>query len=137
MISEVPGGLEEMLLLLQARVNTHLSLSVSLSVLLHRCILSCSHTPPLLTFYDGNWIAGTGAGLVDVVELHPLHVFPHKELISMSWLEYLTVLIYTLQSSSAGVSRCHCVCAVYFPKRSRQRTGLRERARVSVQMPAS
>lgn len=84
MIFEVPGGQEE-ILLLRAHVNTHLSLSVSLSVLLHDCILSCTHTPPLLVFYGGNWIAGDVVGLVDVVELHPLHFsFPHKELISMS-----------------------------------------------------
>lgn len=49
-----------------AHVNTHLSLSVSLSVSLHDCILSCTHPPPLLAFYEGNWISGDGAGLVDV-----------------------------------------------------------------------
>lgn len=75
MIFEVPGGPEE-ILLLRAHVNTHLSLSVSLSVLLQDCILSCTHTPPLLAFYDDNWIAGDVVGLVDVVQLHPLHSPP-------------------------------------------------------------
>lgn len=86
MIFEVPGGPEEILLLC-AHVNTHLSLSVSLSVLLHDCILSCTHTPPLLAFYDSNWVSGDVVGLVDVVQLHPLHFFPHKELISTSWFD--------------------------------------------------
>lgn len=95
-------------MLLRAHVNTHLSLSLSLSVLLHDSILSCTHTPPLLAFYDGNWIAGDLVGLGDVLQLHPLHPPPpRKELISMSQLEHLPVIIYTHKSSSAGAARCH------------------------------
>lgn len=123
-------------MLLCAHVNTHLSLSVSLSVLLHDCILSCTHTPPLLAFYDSNWVSGDVVGLVDVVQLHPLHFFPHKELISTSWLAYLTLLFTHIKAALRGC-RGAIPPVVYFPERSSQCAGLRERARVSLQMPAS